>query len=479
MHDVEPAAGLTGVLHDKIRRRVGLKPLLVLKRVVLLRERHGTGLEPAVQHVRYATHRGLARRIVRVRASQLIDVRAVQAGRTHAEVTLQLIQGTVDIHARVLRIIGDPRRDRSAPVAGAGDIPITSALQPLAKLAVADVLRQPLDLIMIELHHAVTELRHLDEPCRQRHVDEWFAGAPGMRVGVLDGHVAHHAASSLEVLDDGLVSVEDQLALIRRYLRGELAIFIHRDDQAYAVLLAGEHIVLTEGRSLVDNTGAILGGDVIREQQLVRVLDIREEIEDGLVLKALQLRALERLEDLRLTQLLRQSAGECLGHHKGTASKVALSSLKQHVVDLRMDRQSQVGWQGPGGGGPSEEGGVGKLSVIRQRLLRSASLDLTSHWESHRQGRVLAHLIRIIQACFLVGQRGVLSPGIRQNPKALVDQALVIELLKRPHDRLHVLQVHGSVAVFKVHPASLAVNILFPLIGVLENGLGAVFVELL
>ena len=73
----------------------------------------------------------------------------------------------------------------------------------------------------------------------------------------------------------------------------------------------------------------------------------------------------------------------------------------------------------------------------------------------------------------------MLSPGIRQNPKALVDQALVIELLKRPHDRLHVLQVHGFVAVFKVHPASLAVNILFPLIGVLENGLGAVFVELL
>src|SRR5699024_8428370 len=96
-------------------------------------------------------------RVVRVRTDQLVDVRAVQGLRADTEVGLQLGEGAVDVHARVLRVIGDPGWDRGPPVAGAGDVPVAGALQPLAELAVADVLRDPLDLL-IELHHAVADL---------------------------------------------------------------------------------------------------------------------------------------------------------------------------------------------------------------------------------------------------------------------------------------------------------------------------------
>ena len=72
----------------------------------------------------------------------------------------------------------------------------------------------------------------------------------------------------------------------------------------------------------------------------------------------------------------------------------------------------------------------------------------------------------------------MLRPRVRKNSEALVDQALVIKLLERPHDRFHVVDIHGLVAVVKVHPAGLAVDVLFPLVGVLQHGLSAVFIEL-
>ena len=47
---VEPAAGLVEPFGDELRREVALELGFVLKRIVLLRVRHGTGLEPAVEH---------------------------------------------------------------------------------------------------------------------------------------------------------------------------------------------------------------------------------------------------------------------------------------------------------------------------------------------------------------------------------------------------------------------------------------------
>ena len=78
----------------------------------------------------------------------------------------------------------------------------------------------------------------------------------------------------------------------------------------------------------------------------------------------------------------------------------------------------------------------------------------------------------------MVGQRGVLGPRVRQHSEALVDQALVVQLLERPHDRLHEVGVHGLVAVVEVDPARLAGDVLLPLVGVLQHGGGAVLVEL-
>ena len=185
---VEPAAGLTDVLDDEVAREMGVEPLLVLERIVHLRIRHRTRVEPHVEHVLDAPHGRLAGRIVGVRPGQLVDVGPVQIVRPHAEVALQLVEAAVDVDPRIRRIVGRPHRNRCAPVAVSRDRPVPGTREPLAELAVLDVLRVPGDLL-VEFDHAVAELGDLDEPRRHRPVDQRVSAPPAVRVGVLVGLV--------------------------------------------------------------------------------------------------------------------------------------------------------------------------------------------------------------------------------------------------------------------------------------------------
>src|SRR3546814_1922913 len=72
------------VLDDEVAREVALEPLPVLERVVHLGEGHRARLEPAVEDVGDAPHHRPPGGVVRVRAHQLVDHRAVQVGDRHA-----------------------------------------------------------------------------------------------------------------------------------------------------------------------------------------------------------------------------------------------------------------------------------------------------------------------------------------------------------------------------------------------------------
>ena len=67
MEGIEPAPGLTHIFDDEISGEVAVEPLLVLKWVVDLSKRHGTGLEPAVEDLWDSSHGRLASWVVRVR----------------------------------------------------------------------------------------------------------------------------------------------------------------------------------------------------------------------------------------------------------------------------------------------------------------------------------------------------------------------------------------------------------------------------
>ena len=192
---VEPAAGLVDVLDDEVAREVVVEPVRVLERVVVLGEAHRARVEPDVEHVGDAAHRRLPGRVVGVGPGQLVDERAVQVGvavpvlRDPAEVALELLEGAVDVDPRVRRVVGLPHRHRRAPEPVAGDRPVAGVRQPLAELAVLDVVGHPVDLL-VELEHPLLERGHLDEPRRDALVDQGLPAAPAVRVAVVVGLAA-------------------------------------------------------------------------------------------------------------------------------------------------------------------------------------------------------------------------------------------------------------------------------------------------
>ena len=130
------------------------------------------------------------------------------------------------------------------------------------------------------------------------------------------------------------------------------------------------------------------------------------------------------------------------------------------VVDIRADRQGQIGRQRPRRGGPGEE--VEPLVAVRGEADRD---------------RGILHVL-IVQIGFEVGQHGAEPCGERQDLVTLVDQVLVPQLLEHPPDRLHERGVHGPVGVAEIDPASRPLDGLFPFPGVTQDDLAALVVEL-
>ena len=79
---IEPSTGLVHCLGDEVCREVCLEQFLILKRIVILCERHCAGIVPAVDDLRHAVHllsadRALDGHFVDVRTMQFDIIRTV------------------------------------------------------------------------------------------------------------------------------------------------------------------------------------------------------------------------------------------------------------------------------------------------------------------------------------------------------------------------------------------------------------------
>ena len=502
---VEPAAGLTDVLDDEICRVVVLEPFLVLEGVVHLCVGHGAGVEPDVEHVFHAAHGGLAGRVVRVRAGQLVNVRAVQVGFAvlvqgqAAEVCLELFEGAVHVHARVVRVVRNPHGDRGAPEAVTGDGPVACVLNPLAELAVLHVFRDPVDLL-VQLVHAVLEVGDLHVPGGDCTVDERGTAAPAVRVGVHVGLLADQHVICLEGVDDGAVRVECLHACNLSQGGGagggglgeevqELCAFVEGENHGDAVAFTDLLVVFTVGGCLVDDAGTVTGGDVVGDEDLpggfgAPLFGVREVVPERGVAHVLELGAGVACGDgcvcvlfglvAFVAEVLGVGAEQLGGDQEGAALELACAGY-DGVFNLGSNGERLVGGQGPGGGGPCE---CFDAVEFCGDLLVSAEGGVCGEAECDGDGLVLAVLVHVVvHAQLVVGEGGLVLPAVGQHAEALVGQALVVEALERPDDGLHVLDVQGLVVVFEVDPACLAGDVLFPLVGVLEHGCAGSVVE--
>ena len=447
---VEPAARLIDGLGDEVRGEALLEDFFILERIMPLRERHGTGVEPAVDDFLDAVHllaafRTFDRDVINVRTVQLDIVGAVVAH------LLELGDGADDVLLAAVR--ADPDRQRRAPVAVAREAPVLHVLEPVAEAALADGLRDPVDGVVVR-DELVLDRRHLDEPRRERVVEERRVAAPAVRIAMRELRRLEELALLLEILEDQRVGLLDKDARPVRVLR-ELALAVDEIHEAHAVFHADAVIVLTEGRRHVDDARAVLRRDVVVAEHDERFL-ARLHLADGigierLVLPALELLALAAREHRALARhVLEHFVDERLGE-----DVFLLPDLHLHIVDLRIHAEREVRRQRPGRRRPGEIAGI--------RLALHAELD---HRRALRD--VLVALRDLVR-----GERRAAARAVRDDLVPLVEQAFLPDLLERPPFRLDEIILVGDVGMLHVRPETDDIGELLPHALVLPDRLAA------
>jgi hypothetical protein len=94
-----------------------------------------------------------------------------------------------------------------------------------------------------------------------------------------------------QVGDQVCVGVPEELPTDQRDVVGEVAVRLDRVHHRESVCLADSHVVGTEGRGLVNQTGAVLGRDVVGENHEMRFAREFHQFERPLVVPALHLGA--------------------------------------------------------------------------------------------------------------------------------------------------------------------------------------------
>mmetsp|Transcript_64713 Transcript_64713/g.159263 ORF Transcript_64713/g.159263 Transcript_64713/m.159263 type:complete len:207 (+) Transcript_64713:2646-3266(+) len=176
---------------------------------------------------------------------------------------------------------------------------------------------------------------------------------------MLDGARLEEPPRGLDVREDGLVSLLHVLSLEVRHDLGEAPIIIdgarHRLPLLdHARVKAHPVIVLSEGGRLVHNARAAVVGDVPINEHAVGhlALQLGEVVEEGGVLGALKVLALDRRDELVVGLLLEHLRDARL---RADVAHTRLGILDRHVLEIGVHTQRQVGGEGPGGGGPRHE----------------------------------------------------------------------------------------------------------------------------
>ena len=451
---VEPAARLVDSLRDEVRREALLEDLLVVERIMPLREWHGTRVKPAVDDFLDAVHllaalRALNRDLVDVRTVQLDVIRAVRA---HG---LEFLDRADDM---LMAAFALPYRQRRAPVAVAREAPVLYVFEPVAEAALADGLRDPVDRLVVG-DKLVLDGRHLDEPGRERVVEQRRIAAPAMRIAVRELRCLEEQALLLEVCEDQRIGFLDEEARPIR-LSCELALAVDEVDESDAVLLADAVIVFAVCRSHMDDARAVLRRDVViagHDERLFAalVLDLLDSVRiERLVLAVLEILALIALEDLALAfDTLEDLVDECL-----CEDVLLVADLDLDVIDRGVHAECHVRRQRPRRRCPGEE-----------RVIAVFGLEF-DHGRALRDVLVaLCHLMR--------GERRAAAWAIRDDLVALVEQALLPDLLERPPLRLDEVVLVGDVRVLHVSPEADDIGELLPHALVLPDGLAALLDE--
>ena len=398
---IEPAAGLIHRLADEVGGELRLKQLLILKGIVMLREGHGAGIEPAVNDLRHTVHLLAA---LGAADGHGINERTVQLDVLGAVVAHlpQLLNGT---NGMALAAFALPDVKGGAPVAVAAQAPVLDILQPVAKAALANALRDPIDSIVVA-DEVILHCRHLDEPALAGIVQQGGIAAPAEGIIMLKLGGIVQQTPALQVHQYLGVGVLHKQPRKGRFL-GHMALAIHKLHKWQVIAAAYLGVVLTKGRRDVNDAGTVAHGNIVGAGHIKALF-------------LLLLGALGSAGEKRLIFLIFQcGAGHLFQHLVGWGvlglqpSQYGIQQRLRHVVGvaigrlhlavgvLWIDAQRHIAGQGPGGGGPRQEVRI-----------------LTLYLKTHNGTALLYRLIALRH--LVAGKRGPAAGAVGHDLKALI-----------------------------------------------------------
>ena len=264
----------------------------------------------------------------------------------------------------------------------------------------------------------------------------------------------------LQIADDLRVGIEDVQALVIGHGAVESAFGINGRHRHNAGFVGGLFIVLAVGRRQVHDPGAVVGGHEVGAEYLKSVGRVHEVRERWLIPQTDQIAAAIGAQHLGFFAQF-----SCVGGQSSLRQHdTVLAGSHLYIGDVGVDGHGLVRRQRPWRRSPYEQ--------VRARQVP------VGDGESDREGRVLPALVDVVvHPQLVVGQRGFVTPAVRQHPVALVGQALVPQLFERPDHRFHVGQIERFVIVVEVDPPSLAGYVGPPFIGVPQHRFAAGVVE--
>ena len=415
-----------------------------------LRERHGAGVKPAVDNLRYTVHFSAAFFAfdgygINVRTMQLDFVRAI------VRQGFKLFDGADGV---LMSAGAFPYVKRCAPVTVAADAPVLYVFQPVSEAALSDCRRNPVYCIVI-CNKLVADSRHADEPGLTCVVDERCITAPAVWIAVLEYRCLEELAGNFEILDDERVCVLYEYSRPIRIL-SHFALAVYELYESNIVLVADTGIVFTECRCRMNDTCTVGCCDVIiAHYEECFFIDFADSIRiKRLVLAVLQFFTLHACQYLALTLY---SVEYCIDQRFRQVVNCAVNT-ELYIVNICIYAECKVRRQRPRCRRPCKEVCVFVLDL-----------------EFDHCGTLFYVLVAL--GNLVRGKRRTAAWAVRNNLMSFVKESLVPDFLERPPLGFNEVIFVGDVRMLHVSPEAYNVGKFFPHALVLPNGLTAFFDE--
>ena len=416
MKRVKPASGLVNALGDEVCRAAKLRRIQSTE--TFLSVRHRAGVEPNIDKVCLTGHllsgrtdkeyvidiRPVEINPVVVLLAHVLRIKTIVLKRIacHESGFHSLVDLGVELCDRadadlLLSVLGAPNRERSAPETAAAQVPVLNVLKPLTETTGTGGFRFPGDRL-VQGNHLVLDRRGLDEPGIERIIKDRLVCSPAVRIAVgllLDPerpavHLHHHTKVDVEGRSvsrkrviKSILHIAAGIFFIRRvhvcadifrikvfdrveasvvvHLGLTLAVLVQNHHSRHAVVCGDLLVIRTEGRSDVNDSGTVLGRDIVSgdHPERLSLLDRLEPRNQLLVADSDKVNALERTVKhlvrhefvARLVVLKRNVGGlriepsthQILGQHvDGLLSRVRIEREDTDIFILRSNAKRRV-----------------------------------------------------------------------------------------------------------------------------------------